>query len=526
MGLKIIGALGTAQYNVLQVKYKDELIVKYNKKGEDIMGSPYSLITILHYINKYNNKLVKDGVEFIILNTEQSKNYHFNNEVDNVKIKYENNNRIGNDYNLNNGYLVSNYLNLRAELDYYIDNKIFDFPIKYNNIDVKNNYNDDDKWKFFNNIYNELYKSDDNIIIDITNGNRTFPTMMMFDINFYESIVGDDLVKGVFYVNTNTSELISLSNMYYITKWTNAINTYLKSGSYKNYRDLVKTLVDNYSDKEIALGIKKVSKCLEAVIDAFKLMKIGFYMKFPKKKVKYEHFVTYKIVMLLREIKDFKETTRNRKSDELLILLKAIEGIKDQFDWLDIEDKYHYSKNEWCCYLNHNFYKHMYYLLNYFKNHEMYQQAITLIKEVLYPIKQGNPISIASRNKTIDNKERIIISYYQQFYNKINQYLKTKENNVDFVSFIKQLDMYHEMRNRINHAFQINIGRLQSDENIRQYEFVVDYYDKLLSIIKKEENKFKNNDIEEFLDNHDHFIKDITDIFNSYHCEIVESLGI
>ena len=542
MGLKIIGALGNTAYKNIDVKYQKQSIVSYtNKDNKKIVGSPYSLITILHYLAKHHNHLVKDGVEFVVFNTEQSKEMHCNNgKCARFNITESNKSKKYEDFNKNGEHWESDYLNFRAEIDYYQQNNHFPFSINYdkNKILVKHNYNDSDKWEFFKRLYEELAKNNDKVIIDLTNGNRTLPTMIMLTANLFESINSFDLVKGVYYINSESKELVSLSDMYLITKWSSAINTLLNSGSYNNYRSLVEALVSSYdkendSDKKsISEGINKVSKCLEDVVDALKLMRIGFYMKFKtgKKQPKYyNHLLTFKIFQLLKNIYLFKNKLSEKTSnDEVLIILKTIDGIEQQFHWFNIKDIINYNDKELRGYLNENFYLHVYEILQYYKNHEMYQQAITLIKEVLFTsTKKVYDVIDKSRKKDEINSHKIV-SYYKKLYDKISSYLEANQENKEFRAFNNKLNNYHDLRNKINHAFQIPLKIKYYDESnrdLREYEFVFDTFKQTTDSIKNKA-KFNNNEIESFINDNDHLIKEFAQELNKYHKEIITELEL
>src|SRR5690554_5289002 len=527
MGLRIIGVLGNTPYSVIDIKYQSESIVSYNKDNKQIIGSPYSIITILHFLNKYHYDMVKNGVEFIVLYTKQSQQIHFNNS-DYAKIKVNDNNKDLNyeNYCKTDNHWISDYLNLRSEFEYYKENNVFSFPIEYSKKLIKHDYNENDKWEFFEELYKELAKNNNEIIIDLSNGNRTFPTLIMLTTSLFESIKSTDLVKGVYYINLGSKELVSLSDMYLITKWSSAINSLLNSGSYKNYRNLIKTLLTSYKDPFIAEGIINVSNSLEKVVDALKLMEIGYYMIFNKdKETLFNNYLTYKIYYLLSEIYTFKNNLSKKQiTDEILIILKTIDGIEEQFKWFNIKDKLHYNDENLRIYLNENFYLHAYEILQYYKNHEMYQQAITLMREVLFPTTEY--VSDVTDITNNSNKGKIYVLYFEKLYGKINKYLDNQKENQEFTIFRKQLIKYHDMRNKINHAFQISLGKDKKYRfNNKKINFNYDYYCNSLGIIKKT-NEFNNSEIEAFINNNDKIIKEFSLKINEYHYEIINELDI
>src|SRR5690606_15594482 len=135
-------------------------------------------------------------------------------------------------------------------------------------------------------------------------------------------------------------------------------------------------------------------------------------------------------------------------------------------------------------YLNENFYLHAYKLLQYYKDHEMYQQAITLIKEVLFPVTEhvDDVIDITKNN----NKGEIIVLYFKKLFSKINKYMENNKNNQDFNKFRKELISFHNMRNKINHAFQISLGKTKDSKfEEKKFEFKLGYYNDFLGIVKK-----------------------------------------
>ena len=528
MALKIIGAIGNGIYDVLDVKYNEEYIVKYERDEKEVIGSPYSLITILHYLNKYEPELVKDGVEFAICTTEEAENVHLNEEYKNAVRESD------------KALELSRYLNLRAEIDYYNKNNVFEFPIRFKKIDIQHNYNDDDKWDFFNVIYEYLNESspNDRVIIDLTAGNRTFPTMIMLTTNFYESIFSYDIVKGVFYVNAQEKKLVNLSDMYLITKWANAINSLLYAGSYRHYHELIEDMKSKYSNHELFESIKEISYQLEEVADALKLMKIGFYMNF-NPRLNFKYFATYKIVNLIDKIQKFKLTYKeNSQSQEIILILRTLESIEKQFDWIKLN--FDTTNDEVIReYLNRNYYIHIYHLLKYYQENEMYQQAITVIKEVLFPfdIRKNPPIIggfFQPQSKKTRKQVNLAAKYYTKLHHLVHLYI-SQENQEQLKGFYDKLIEFHDWRNKINHAFQIYIDFSKSKVDKAIEEKYAD--NKINSVIEEDDfNQLKkimdknddrtNQELVEFLNANDEYIKSFAYKLNEIHNSLVDEMNL
>ncbi len=476
MAVKILGSLGVAPYGMTVCEINGEPVVNYQyKNGENIISSPYSIITIIHYLYKYNYELVKDGVELYILSTDAARNLHYNKECKHVIINQKKKpGFIPNDYclieNNNELFLQSNYLNLYHQIKYYNETNLLGFQIKPHFIEVPEDINHIETWKLFYK-HKELINKNDKIILDITFGFRNQPQILSFSTIFQESLFQDDLVQYVFYVKvknftSNKGHLVDLMKMYTISKWADAVSTFIQTGYYKPVNLLIK---QTYFDYEITYEMYKtlnsISETLSVVSDGLLDVKTGFYIDVYNETT-LNQYITYNLLLLKKKINDFKNKYHKHSifENELGLIFDVLNQIEEKFSWIELQ---HENTGDALSYqeintLNHHYYDHLLMIMNYYYENRLYEQLIKLVNGLL-----TDKILYKDKFQTIQLKSdgNKIKEYFIEYYKQLEILLN--ENNYDqFSEMFKYLNQLTHYKNNLMNISFINFHDMKINKTI------------------------------------------------------------
>lgn len=118
---------------------------------------------------------------------------------------------------------------------------------------INNGYTNQEIWKIFEVIFNEL-KPDDEVIFDITHGFRSLPMLGMVLMN-YSKILKKINIRGIYYgafealgpaykvrtwdIEKRNAEILNLISFSILQEWSNAANDFITNGSTKGIEALI-----------------------------------------------------------------------------------------------------------------------------------------------------------------------------------------------------------------------------------------------------------------------------------------------
>lgn len=377
----------------------------YNETTYEYMGEK----TKTRYIQEALVKIERDA-EVIVLLTEKSMISNWEGKSEVFKFSKE---KIGEADNLRN---ILDKRNAN-----YKDIRIFDGS------------NNEEIWKNFNIIFDELDPRDE-IYIDITHSFRSIPIMIMAVIN-YAKFVKNIEIKGIYYgafaaKKDGVAPIIDLSLFNTLTDWTIATENFLRAGDSKKLVELIHTAIEPILSK--TKGKDKEAKNMSDLKKELNKFSKQLYTLRGKKINK----TSYKLKCILESI-----TKTNIQS------LIPFYEILDQI-YMKVKP---YRKNDlvW----------NIFYTSKLCRDFNMIQQSATFLVEniinyislkantELYSIKERRDIAniITGANKSYEYKsKRNYDEKYKGIYEKVIVYITD--------DLVKLYNSLSNLRNDLNHA--------------------------------------------------------------------------
>ncbi len=429
MSIILVSILGTYPYEITKYQYED-----------GYYETPYGVMALLSLYFKRHGLIDKDLKVFIAGTSDghhSSKSVHFLDSEDNRIKKDKNGNTYDNLY-----YQLSEFFNQNN-----LSKDQFDF------ISLPSNLGLPESWNTFEILKDKInIKEDDELYIDITNGYRTQQVILLMTLNYLESLFGKQVVKKVFYCKyENGPEIVDLTEMYFLTKWANAIDTFIHTGQYSHFEKLFVRINDNKNP--IYKYLKNISNAIKRLSRALRLAKVGFYDFISDDEELYEDCIAYCVYNLHQQIYQFENSKHNKEmKDAYIILDDLLKRLKKQFNWMTYQPQL--SKEEVREMLIKSYYTHIYKIILYYKDTEMIQQGLTVLNEMFF-----------IRKKEI-NKENPAYSYllrFKQLFNKMSLKQNVKKLRDKLNTILKQY------RNSIDHSFYIECDRKGNIKNVLKY---------------------------------------------------------
>ena len=234
--------------------------------------------------------------------------------------------------------------------------------IPYRRIQIPEGRNQEELWKTFQIIYEEV-DTQDKVVVDITHSLRSIPVMIM-SILQYAKMMKDIQVNGIYYgafemrkVDSNVSPIFNMLPFDEVMVWSNGVDQLLTSGSYDAVEELLKVnlspiLSEAKGSDPVAKQIKLLGKLL---VDFFDNLKFAKGLSTPK------------VAMEINGILDELDALDFEAYDQLKLrpFLLLIDRIKEPFRAIKGID----------------FIKDLHIIVRLCKDFGLYQQAFTLLRE-------------------------------------------------------------------------------------------------------------------------------------------------
>jgi len=347
--------------------------------------------------------------------TKEAENVHFSDKTDNPTLK---------------NYLVKSGIN---------------YEFKH----IPSEFNLGNSWEIFR-IFkdNLIFSSGDELYIDITFGYRSQPTILLMTLSYLESLHNVTVKKVYYCKEDNTySEIVDLTNMYYISIWAKSIETFIQTGQYTGINKLFNSM-NNVSP------LKPISNTIDKLAKALRLVKIGFYDYISDNPEEYKECVAYCVYKLHDEIYKFQTKYKDLESEiknEYYILLDLFDKLKDKFKWINYEPGL--SDSEIKKKLIDNYYLHLLEILKYYRDTELVQQGLTLINEIIFVTTKDD--NLKEKIKKLNPEKYEGHKYLQSFWKQVDRKIY-QENSALIQRLNKRLSFINSYRNSINHSFYIN----------------------------------------------------------------------
>jgi len=349
-----------------------------------------------------------------------------------------------------------------------LKNYLSDNGINHEYISIPTEMNLDNSWNTFKIFKDSLVvNKNDELYVDITFGFRSQPTILLMTLSYLESLHGIN-VKKVFYCKEDDhySEIIDLTNMYYISMWAKSIDTFLQTGQYTRINNLFNSM-DNVE------LLKPISNTIDKLAKALRLVKIGFYDYISNNPDDYQECVAYCVYKLHDEIYKFQTKYNDSESkfkNEYFILLDLFKKVKDRFKWINYKPGL--SDQDVKKMLIDNYYLHLLEILRYYRDTEMIQQGLTLINEIIFIKMKNDNIRDKINKLDPDNYEghRYLRAFWEQVDRKIYQ-----ENSFLIQRLHSKLRYINWYRNSINHSFYINKERFDNKLQYRVNDIINEF---------------------------------------------------
>ncbi|MGM9745879.1 MAG: TIGR02221 family CRISPR-associated protein [Paludibacteraceae bacterium] len=186
----------------------------YSADGQDIMTTRYvQLATLKHVINldEQNNNKWTDKDAAIIFVTKKSEEEQWIKGI----AKLQDSNKI----------IELEGLKAMSEKE--------NFPIPMRSKKIVDGKNNDEIWKIFNDIYEEIGKGDE-LYFDITHAFRYLPMLLLVLINyakFLKNVTVKSITYGNFMAEGESKPIMNLTSISQLQDWTFAAGQYLENGS-------------------------------------------------------------------------------------------------------------------------------------------------------------------------------------------------------------------------------------------------------------------------------------------------------
>jgi CRISPR-associated Csx2 family protein len=330
-------------------------------------------------------------------------------------------------------------------------------PAEIVTVDIPFGKSEDELWKIFNAIY-ETLNENDSVILDITHGFRSLP-MLGFVSLYYARYLKNVMVQDIYYgaldardQETGKVPIFRLTQFYNLIQWSSAADVFVNYG----ISDKLKTLA--LETEPFFHGSNEVAEAITKVTESMSILRGGDI-------VKGAVFANCK----------------NKMAD-----LEATGVFQAAFKpvFRKVKEKLHdFTENDS---------KNFLYAVNWYLNHKMIPQTLTMMQEGL--------LTFLMEQKNIDYRNKKNREYYSAFLqylahsrdpkrrpletNQVNQY---KIWGLDFKDnlYFKASDIYYrisQVRNDVNHC--------GFEHNATKYNKIVSSTDKLFMEIKELCQKF------------------------------------
>lgn len=305
-------------------------------------------------------------------------------------------------------------------------------PFDFEDVDIKDGNTEVEIWKIFIKVF-EVLKSGDKVYFDITHAFRSLPMLVMVLIN-YAKFLKNIEVKSITYGNyegreDNYSPILNLTSFSKLQDWTNAAHEFLKFGNIDNISKLsidevTPTLRETKGKDKAAKDLRDLNKLLPKFVDNIKtlrgkdIVENSLGVKINEKLEQIDKVEFYPLKPILHEVRK-----------QLLVFDKK-DNVKNGF----------YAA-KWCI------------------DNELYQNAITIIKENITTLvcdeNNLNSNSKADRD-WIDSIMKIVVDEIEEekwIGIEDNERTKTIINQSKLIKLLNQdFKNVSAIRNDLNHA--------------------------------------------------------------------------
>jgi hypothetical protein len=288
--------------------------------------------------------------------------------------------------------------------------------------------NDDELWSIFNSIVSAIPENSD-VVFDVTHGFRTQPIFILASMVYLRTLKHIS-VNNIFYgayeardLKTNIAPVFDLKPFLDLMDWAYATHEFINNGYAKGLKDILSDIHANTYTEDSIFKSEKLHSAGSILYD--------FSESFSVLNIKDLFSASGKFVNIIPKIKD--DSNNIARAKPFVSLLNKIE---DKFSQLSI--KVNCSNDE--------FIKANINLINWYMETEHYQQAITLMNEL-----------IITRNCLLSNadpyckkeRDRIAGIMYKDYKTLLDGDKKEIDKNMKLLILDNKL---RDLRNEINHA--------------------------------------------------------------------------
>ncbi|MDR1700056.1 MAG: TIGR02221 family CRISPR-associated protein, partial [Lachnoclostridium sp.] len=146
----------------------------------------------------------------------------------------------------------------------------YNLPAEIRTVDIPVGKSEDEIWKIFEAIYNELH-GEDSVILDVTHGFRSLPMLglvILYYTHYMKNIMVEDIYYGAFEAQDETGRtpIFQLTPFFNLMQWTSAADAFVNYGFSNKLQDMVKkTAVLHRGTKGMADAIAKVTESMSTL---------------------------------------------------------------------------------------------------------------------------------------------------------------------------------------------------------------------------------------------------------------------